>query len=114
MRRTHEGGGARRGAVSTTRLRWFTGRFITARDLTDEQEYHLERHRLHNRLLHGWGTVCGLAVHPHDRADCAHEWVSVDPGIAIDCRGREIVLPCREAVQWQVDPERTSDEDALA
>lgn len=114
MRRTHEGGGARRGAVSTTRLRWFTGRFITARDLTDEQEYHLERHRLHNRLLHGWGTVCGLAVHPHDRADCAHEWVWVDPGIAIDCRGREIVLPCREAVQWQVDPERTSDEDALA
>ncbi|MEO5851908.1 MAG: hypothetical protein ABIQ15_05295 [Nocardioides sp.] len=104
----------RKGAVRTSRLRWFTGRFITAHDLTAEQEYFLDRHRLHNRLLHGWGAVCGLEVHPHDRADCAHEWVWVDAGIAIDCLGREIVLPCREAVQWQVDPQRTSDEDALA
>jgi hypothetical protein len=64
--------------------------------------------------MHGWGVVCGLEVHPHDRVDCAHEWVWVDPGIAIDCRGREIVLPCREAVRWEVDPKRTSDEDALA
>lgn len=112
--RTTEGAASRKDAVRTTRLRWFTGRFITARDLTDEQDYHLERHRLHNRLLHGWGTVCGLEVHPHDRADCAHEWLWVDAGIAIDCRGREIVLPGREAVQWKVDPTLSSDEDALA
>jgi hypothetical protein len=111
---THEGAGAGRDAVTTTRLRWFTGRFLTARDLTDEQDYHLERHRLHNRLLHGWGVVCGLQVHPHQRQDCEHEWVWVDQGIAIDCHGREIVLPCREAVKWPVDPERTSDEDAHA
>ena len=105
MRRTTEGAASREDAVRTTRLRWFTGRFITARDLTDEQEYHLDRHRLHNRLLHGWGVVCGLEVHPHDKADCAHEWVWVDPGIAIDCRGREIILPHREAVRWPVDPD---------
>lgn len=114
MRRTTEGAVSGKGAVLTTRLRWFTGRFITARDLTDEQDYHLDRHRLHNRLLHGWGAVCGLKVHSHDRADCAHEWVWVDAGIAIDCHGREIVLPHREAVHWAVDPTLTSDDDALA
>ena len=114
MRRTTEGAKSLEHAIRTTRLRWFTGRFITARDLTDEQEYHLDRHRLHNRLLHGWGTVCGLGVHPHDRADCAHEWVWVDAGIAIDCHGREIILPRREAVRWAVDPSRTTSEDALA
>lgn len=114
MRRTNEGSRSRNDAVRTTRLRWFTGRFMTARDLTDEQDYHLERHRLHNRLLHGWGTVCGLEVHPHDRADCDHEWTWVDAGIAIDCRGREIVLPHREAVRWEIDPKLTSDQDALA
>ena len=89
MRRTTEGAKSLEHAIRTTRLRWFTGRFITARDLTDEQEYHLDRHRLHNRLLHGWGTVCGLGVHPHDRADCAHEWVWVDaasPSTVTDAR----------------------------
>lgn len=113
MRRTTEGAAPAAGAIRTTRLRWFTGRFMTARDLTDEQEYHLDRHRLHNRLLHGWGTVCGLEVRPHARADCSHEWVRVDAGMALDCYGREIVLPQPEAVHWPVDPSRTSDEDAL-
>jgi hypothetical protein len=114
MRRTTEGAAPCQHAIPTTRLRWFTGRFMTARDLTDEQEYHLRRHRLHNRLLHGWGTVCGLEVHPNDRPDCEHEWVWVDAGIAIDCLGREITLPKRDAARWPVDPSRTSSEDALA
>jgi hypothetical protein len=114
MRRTAEGAESFEHASRTTRLRWFTGRFITARDLTDEQEYHLGRHRLHNRLLHGWGTVCGLGIRPNQRPDCAHEWVWVDPGIAIDCLGREIILCHREAVHWEVDPSRTTSEDGLA
>ena len=45
-----------------TRLRYFHGRGLSALDLRREQAYHLERHRLHNRLLHGWGIVCGLDV----------------------------------------------------
>ena len=53
------------------RMRWFTGRFVTARDLTDEQQYMLQRRWLTNRLLHGEGVLCGLDVVPHERADCA-------------------------------------------
>jgi hypothetical protein len=114
MRHTPEGRKSLEHAIRTTRLRWFTGRFITARDLTEEQEHALDRHYLHNRLLHGWGTVCGLSVHPHERQDCSREWVWVDAGIAIDCCGREILVPQGEAVRWTIDPSRTTSEDGLA
>ncbi|MEU8243904.1 hypothetical protein AB0C07_37090 [Actinoplanes missouriensis] len=87
-----------------TRPRWFTGRFLTARDLTDEQEYHRYWRRLHNRLLHGWGTVCGLRVRPDDRPGYTHDHVRVDPGIALDAYGREIVLDELARVPWPADP----------
>ena len=45
-----------------TRLRYFHGRGLSALDLRREQTFHLEKHRLHNRLLHGWGIVCGLDI----------------------------------------------------
>ena len=75
------------------RNRYFTGKYMTARDFAGEQTYFLNRHRLHNRLLHGWGIVCGLRVKHHPDPDCDKEWVVVRSGIAIDCYGHEIVLP---------------------
>ncbi|WP_433830973.1 hypothetical protein ACQP2E_12275 [Actinoplanes sp. CA-015351] len=104
MNRGDGSAGHRAGALPRTRPRWFTGRFLTARDLTDEQEYHRGRRHLHNRLLHGWGVVCGLRVRPDDRAGQAHEYVRVEPGIALDARGREIVLDELERVRWPADP----------
>ncbi|HZH31990.1 MAG TPA: hypothetical protein VEY11_14585 [Pyrinomonadaceae bacterium] len=86
------------GHVATERNRYFTGKFMAARDFQDEQTYFLSRHRLHNRLLHGWGIVCGLKVthHPDYRRNpdsaCARRWVVVHPGIALDCCGRELVV----------------------
>ena len=101
------------GGLPRSRLRWFTGRFLTARDLTDEQEYHLGRHRLHNRLLHGWGVVCGLRVHTDDRPRCGREYVLVEPGIALDYQGRDLVQTCTARVHWPIDPDRTGAEDAI-
>jgi hypothetical protein len=80
------------GFIATERNRYFTGKYMTARDFRDEQKYFLSRHRLHNRLLHGWGIVCGLRVVPHPDPDCVKRWVVVRAGIAIDCCGRELVL----------------------
>lgn len=80
------------------RMHYYTGRFMAARDFTDEQAYFLTRSRLRNRLLHGWGIVCGLDVshHPHKQSqpasDCAKRWVVVHAGMAIDCCGRELIL----------------------
>jgi hypothetical protein len=82
------------GEIATERQRYFTGKYMTARDFSDEQTYFLSHHRLHNRLLHGWGIVCGLRVVPHPRQECQDRWVVVRAGIALDCCGRELVLPC--------------------
>lgn len=84
------------GTVATERNRYFTGKYMTARDFAGEQHYFLSRQRLHNRLLHGWGIVCGLRVLHHPREDqeeCGERWVVVKAGVAIDCCGREIFVP---------------------
>jgi len=93
------------GAIEVERNRYFTGKFMTARDFSLDQDYLLSRHRLHNRVLHGWGIVCGLRVLRHNRPECRERWVIVGPGIAIDCCGREIVLRKETAVKVWDPPE---------
>jgi hypothetical protein len=79
--------------LATQRLRYFTGRHMTARDFADEQNYLQSRRHLHNRVLHGWGIVCGLHVRPHTSGSCNKDHVKVDCGLALDCCGREIPVP---------------------
>ncbi len=69
------------------RVRFFSGQLLTAEDFQLEQEYHRERSRLHNRLLHGWGVVDGFDV--RSRAGM----IIVSPGLAFDPSGDEIILP---------------------
>ncbi|MEU5262215.1 hypothetical protein [Amycolatopsis sp. NPDC021455] len=92
------------GAPVAERNRYFTGKFMAARDFAADTEYLLDRHRLHNRLLHGWGIVCGLDVRPHPRPECAREWVVVTAGFAIDCHGRELVLAGDTAFRLPLPP----------
>jgi hypothetical protein len=80
------------GLLVTDRNRYFDGKFMTARDFRADPDYLLSRHRLHQRLLHGWGVVCGLRVQHHRKPECRRRWVVVTSGIAIDCCGRELVL----------------------
>ncbi len=49
---------------------------MAAREFIAEQRYFLSHHRLHNRLLHGWGVVCGLGVTPHPDPACPAGWWS--------------------------------------
>jgi hypothetical protein len=81
---------------------------MVARDFQGEQDYFLSRHQLHNRLFHDWGIVCGLEVRPHNDPDCDDNWVTVCSGIAIDCRGRELILEKKKAVKiWDPpDPKK--------
>jgi hypothetical protein len=69
------------------RLHYFTGEFLLEDDFTEEQAYHLDMRRRHNRLSHGFGVVDGLAV-----TLVAGRQVQVGAGTAIDALGREIVL----------------------
>lgn len=96
-----DGGGC--GAPQMERNRYFTGKYMTARDFAGEQAYFLNRQRLHNRLLHGWGIVCGLRVLEHPKNECREHWVVVKAGVAIDCCGREIVLHEDMAIEVPLD-----------
>ncbi len=80
------------GELAIERMRYFTGRYMTARDFRDEQDYHLTHRYLHNRVMHGWGVVCGLHVHEHPTEGCRNDRVVVNSGMAVDCCGREIVV----------------------
>jgi hypothetical protein len=79
------------------RVNFFHGMTLTAADLAAEQEYHREMRHLHNRL-HGYGTVSGLEV------AVSRGRVSVEPGVAIDPCGREIVLTA--ALSLRLEPHR--------
>lgn len=72
------------------RTSYYTGKLLTARDFSEEQRYHIDKHRLHNMTLHGWGVVCGLKVKPHPH--CPTLRIVVEAGLAIDDCGREIRL----------------------
>jgi hypothetical protein len=71
------------------RVRFFAGQLMTEADFTAEQAYHRAKHRSHNRYLHGSGVVCGLQVEATKPASSS---VVVQPGVAIDCCGREILV----------------------
>src|SRR5829696_7000623 len=70
------------------RIQFFTGQRLTAGDLSELQRANRELRWLHNRSLHGWGMGIGFGV-TGERGETA---VTVTPGYAIDCRGREIIL----------------------
>ena len=75
------------------RNHYFVGKFMTERDFTAEQSYFRGKAKLHNRYLHGFGTVCGLRVAPAEPASPSR--LLVEPGLALDPWGREIVVPER-------------------
>lgn len=74
-------------AVSLERLRYFPRQLLTADDMRAEQEYFRDKQRRHNRLLHGWGVVCGLEVRQTGPLE-----VMVCPGYALGPCGDEICV----------------------
>jgi hypothetical protein len=75
-------------ACGTERTRFFAGQLITPDDLTQDQDYFRERMRRHNRLLHGWGIVCGAGVTTGARAG----ELLVGHGYVLGPYGDEIVI----------------------
>jgi hypothetical protein len=76
------------------------GLLLGVEEFQEEQGYFLDRMRLHNRELHGYGTVSGLEVSiPEDTA----ESIVINAGVAIDRIGNEIILP--SAVQCPLPKE---------
>jgi DNA-binding beta-propeller fold protein YncE len=83
-----------------TRNHYFTGKLLVERDFTDETRFHMEKLRHHEQQLHGSGVVCGLKVKPHPNQDpaCRTRFVCIEPGFAVDCCGRDIIVREEECI----------------
>lgn len=69
------------------RLNYFNTQFLQEADFQDDQAYHIRLRRAHNRAIYGWGIIEGLNITKKGDKE-----ISIEPGIAIDRLGREIVL----------------------
>jgi hypothetical protein len=76
---------------SFSRPRYFYGQLLDVHHFESEQAYFKRKQWLRNRLVDGFGVVCGLDVQVgHDDHS-----IIVMPGLALDRQGREIVVPTR-------------------
>src|SRR6476659_3293977 len=82
----------------TENITFFKGQRLFASDLQDLEEFNRHLRWLHNQSLHQPGVADGYAVsgNKDDRE------VTIEPGYAIDLKGREIVLT--KTVVLQVPP----------
>ena len=94
------------------RPRFFAGQLLTEDDLNRLERYIIEKNKLHNRYLVGWGVVCGLEV----ICNPCRGFVTVKSGYALSPCGDDIVV-CRDETvnvcdliqqcrqqQWECDP----------
>ncbi len=70
------------------RARYFHGMLMTDRDFREEQIYHIEKRKMLNKMLHGWGVVCGLGI----TGKTGGSTFTISKGMALDCHGNEIVM----------------------
>ncbi len=75
------------------RINFFKGFLTTEKDWNDAERYHIDKRRLHNRMLHSPGIVYGysgdLKVTARARGDLS---VEVQPGYAIDGMGNDLMI----------------------
>jgi hypothetical protein len=75
------------------RINFFKGFLTTEKDWNDAERYHIDKRRLHNRMLHSPGIVYGYAgdlrVSARARGDLS---VEVQPGYAIDGMGNDLMI----------------------
>src|SRR6185503_12905874 len=75
------------------RINFFKGFLTTEKDWNDAERYHIDKRRLHNRMMHSPGIVYGYAqdlkVSARARGDLS---VEVQPGYAIDGMGNDLMI----------------------
>jgi len=76
------------------RPRFFAGQLLTEEDLNRLEYYIIEKNKLHNRYLQGWGVVTGLEV----VCNPCSGFVTVKPGYALSPYGEDIVVYKDESI----------------
>ncbi|HZT77421.1 MAG TPA: hypothetical protein VFA27_12275 [Vicinamibacterales bacterium] len=83
------------------RVNYSFGLVLGVDEFLQEQTHLLEKFRRHDRMLHGWGTVCGLKVSVP--TDVNPPEVRVTGGLAVSPGGFEICVPnvmCAKLNDW--------------
>jgi hypothetical protein len=101
------------------RVKYTVGMVLGAEEFEQDLTYLMARDRLHNRSLHGYGTVCGLRVSQRTDPDnpllpLTPSQILVSPGIAVNPQGQEIRVPlaqCANLDDWLRQPR---NQDLLA
>ncbi|MDQ1352676.1 MAG: hypothetical protein QG657_2982, partial [Acidobacteriota bacterium] len=81
------------------RNRYFYAKLMTVRDFDAEQGYMNDKRHLLNRMVNGVGIICGLTP---DDVEISNSGGNIKikfitGGVAIDCFGREIVVPIEDS-----------------
>lgn len=85
------------------RVHYFDKQFLRVDEFRDEQLYQLALRRRHNNTQHTWGIVNGLAIANEEGS------VVVQPGMAIDGYGRELLLLSKARVAMEFFDDLASD-----
>ncbi|HJU56022.1 MAG TPA: hypothetical protein VJ715_15660 [Pyrinomonadaceae bacterium] len=89
MQSTWQDRKTRDGIHTFVRNRYFYGKLLDVFHFELEQDYLNGKRWLLNRLVTGYGVLCGLDVQPAQKGRA----VVVTPGVALDRGGREIIVP---------------------
>lgn len=76
-------------SMDVERVRYFERQFLDSADFIAEQAYHRDMRRRHNLAHHTRGIVVGLNL--VERPNSAQTEVWLEPGMAVDGYGREII-----------------------
>jgi hypothetical protein len=95
------------------RPRYYARELVTPTELNLEASYFLDRLRRHNRLLHGWGVICGaLVCRVADKDGNGQPWkVKIMPGALIDQYGNQIEIATERIVDLRSNGVAVSGDD---
>lgn len=94
---------------SPVRNRYFYGKLLDVFHFELEQTYLNNKRWLLNRLISGYGVICGLNV----KLGADGQSVVVTPGVAIDKCGREIIV-CQQSDPYPLPPPQTTTTTSTA
>jgi len=75
------------------RIKYFDGQLLTEEDFEAQQQYHRLMQLQHNKHFYTWGVVGGLKVNK-----ISDTKIEIEPGVALDQEGREIILAKKKEV----------------
>ena len=79
--------------MTPERPAFFEGQILAAADLTSAVDYGRGQAARHERYLHDWGIAEGLELTTAPDSSGQYVDVTLNPGLAIDGTGREIIVP---------------------